>query len=506
MQPSKITYRVVIPSSTPDNPAPVASENLIKPPKIGRPRTRKLETDLLDEPKRVVLTVKQEEILTCGKRFVFVQAGRRFGKTTLSEEWLIRNALATPHSIWWYVAPTFKAAKELMWQPLLRDLPRDQIAKINKSMCDVTLKNGSMICIRGSDREDNLRGRRDGINGVVVEEFSFHKAGVWELIIRPQLADRKGKALFIGTPSMKKGPQYRVLSEYAQSKKDPEWAFFHFNIFDNPYIDPSEIEQIKAATTDTAWKQEYLAEFVEEEGPVYYEYNEGKIVCDGPKDFPKNHLDPCVVGIDWGMHDKTGIVWVHVLPSGKLFVSDSHNQNNWGVAQHCAVIKHKNETKRKPSAYVLDGTAFGRRGGTQTTVAMEFNKAGVHVIPADMSLDVSIMVLKRFIAGDGENPFIFIDKSCKDLIKGLKDWMYGEHEPDICSALRFAVFHIYKNRMSTLVNVETMSSGYKCQVKKETVDKQEEQVTRLIRRSEAEPMNLMWAQDAQWDIDGNTWA
>lgn len=505
----KITYRVELPANgSPAVPLPIPEKKRMGRPPKPKPVEAPVSLDMKFEElgtKKVELTDNQKKIDACDKRFIFVQAGRRFGKTTYSQYWLTKNAYSKPNSIWWYVAPTFKAAKELMWQPLMRDIPREDILKVNKTMCDITLKNGSMICIRGSDREDNLRGRRDGIDGAAIEEFSFHKAGVWELIIRPQLTDRKGKALFIGTPSMKKGAQYRMLSEYAKSGKDAEWGYFHFCIYDNPHIDPREIEQLKVATTDSAWKQEYLAEFVEEEGPVYYEFNEGAITCDKSKDFPKNHLDPCVVGIDWGMHDKTGIVWVHVMPNGELLVSDSHNQNNWGVDRHCAVIKRKNESKYPPKAYVLDATAFSRRGGTQTTVAMEFNKAGVHVIPADMSLDVSIMVLKKFIAGDGERPWIHIDKSCKDLIKGLKDWLYGEHEPDIASALRFAVFHIYKTRMSTLVNVGNMSSGYKCQIKKETVEKQEAHVNRIIRIRESETTSLMWGCDAQWDVDGNSW-
>ncbi len=456
--------------------------------------------------KCIILSDCQQKIWDCDKRFIFVQSGRRFGKTTLMQEWLKENARNTPNTTWWYVAPTFKQAKSLMFLPLLVAIPKEEIDWINKQDGDIKLKNGSLIGIRGSDRPDNLRGPRDGLNGVGMEEYSFHKEGVWNLIIRPQLADCKGKALFIGTPSMKKGIDYRDIAEYAKSGTDKEWGYFHFTIYDNPHISKDEIEKIKSSTAENAWTQEYMADFVMEEGPVYYDFK-SEIHKDHVRaKWPDVMTYPCVVGLDWGLADDTGIAWVHVLPDGQLAVTKEHSQNNWPVTRHADIIKSEVPKRSNVKAYVLDSTAFKRDSDGTTSVAHEFMKEGVRVLPADRHLDLSIGVVKKFITGDGQRTWLHIDCDCRKILNGLKNWLHGQHEPDIISALRFAIYYIYRNRLSTLVNLDTLSAAKSTNTnQKINTDFGQTKVRLIHPHFNAPAKSMTWGGVKEWNSDIGTW-
>lgn len=463
--------------------------------RLGRPKNKPpLETYLH-------LTPAQKKIEEDNHRFKFVCAGRRFGKTVLSEYIIRKLAEQDVVRTIWYVAPTFKTAKDLMWNKLVWGMNRKDIAKISVQDGTIVMNTGSVIGIRGSDREDNLRGR--GLDFVVMEEFAFHKQGVWELIIRPPLADRMGGALFIGTPSMKKGVHYRQLHDYSKSGKDSEWSYFHYTIYDNPFIRPTEIEAIKKSTSEVAWKQEYMAEFVEEVGVVYYEFNEIKGIYMSAAEFKDAHKEYCVRGIDWGMNDNTACVWVHVLENGELVVTHEHVQNNWTIQRQGDAIKLLDRYNPFIKASVLDGTAFKTEGTSGSSVARELNKLGIKVIPSahKEDKDLGINILKRFIYGDGDNTWLHISDKCPNLLRALKNWQYEEHEPDVLCALRYAVSFIYKTRMSKLCNDMglVLKSAYMKEKEKKMTAAEE------IRRMPL-PLNLNNTRNEfTWDYENGGW-
>ena len=100
-----------------------------------------------------------------------------------------------------------------------------------------------------SDRPDTLRGV--GLRYVVLDEYASMKPSVWELILRPTLADVKGSALFIGTPDGKN--HFYDLWQYAGGD-DPEWEQFSYNSTDNPLLDPAEIEAARKSMSTQAFR------------------------------------------------------------------------------------------------------------------------------------------------------------------------------------------------------------------------------------------------------------
>lgn len=207
---------------------------------------------------------KQLAVFESLARFKVVAAGRRGGKTFLSAVVLLiegmREVNAAGYDLKlkdvWYIAPTFNMAKDIMWG-LLKDLGRDVIASVHENTGVLTLINGRRICLKGSDRPDTLRGV--GISHVVLDEVAFMKPEVWDLIIRPTLADVEGSALFIGTPDGRNF--FYDLWMDAQKPEYEEWEAFHFCSLDNPMISPKEIEHARMTMSRQAFAQEFEASF-----------------------------------------------------------------------------------------------------------------------------------------------------------------------------------------------------------------------------------------------------
>ena len=199
----------------------------------------------------------QQEVFKDSHRFKVVAAGRRCGKSRLSAVTLLIEALNCPEgSAVMYIAPTLGQARTIMWD-LLNDLGRPVIKSSHVNNLEITLVNGRKILVRGADNPDSLRGV--SLTYVVLDECAFIKEDTWQKIIRASLSDKKGRALFISTPSGRNW--FYDVFNLGQEGKDEEWQSWHFTTKDNETIDPKEIEAAERTLSSFAFKQEYLSSF-----------------------------------------------------------------------------------------------------------------------------------------------------------------------------------------------------------------------------------------------------
>ena len=199
----------------------------------------------------------QQEVFKDLTRFKVVAAGRRCGKSRLSAVTLLIEALNCPEgSSVMYVAPTLGQARGIIWD-LLHDLGRPVIKSSHVNNLEITLINGRKILVRGADNPDSLRGV--SLTYLVMDEVAFIKEDVWQKILRASLSDKKGRALFISTPSGRNW--FYDVFKLGQSGEDPEWKSWHKTTADNETIDPKEIEAAKRTLSSFAFKQEYLSSF-----------------------------------------------------------------------------------------------------------------------------------------------------------------------------------------------------------------------------------------------------
>jgi hypothetical protein len=192
------------------------------------------------------------------KRFSVLVVHRRGGKTVLAVMRLIDAALRLqlPMGNYGYLAPQLKQAKRIAWRYLKFYGKKIPGTKVNQSELTIEFPNGAVIRIMGADRPDSIRG--DYFDGVVIDEVAQIKPQLWGEVIRPMLADRKGWALFIGTP---KG--INLFSQiYFKAIADPlNWCAQLFTCFDTDALPPEEIESMKADQTELEFRQEMLCDF-----------------------------------------------------------------------------------------------------------------------------------------------------------------------------------------------------------------------------------------------------
>ena len=206
----------------------------------------------------------QLEIFNSDKRFKIVAAGRRFGKSYLSAWLLLINAIQAESKDVFYIAPTFQQAKDIMWG-MLKELGRDLIAAAHENTAVLTLINGRKIYLKGSDRPETLRGV--GLAYVVLDEYASMKPVVWEQIIRPTLADVRGGALFIGTPSGK----IHFFDLYQDAFEDNDWDAFQYTSVDNPFLPADEVKAAKKTMSSMSFRQEFEASFETFTGGIFKE-------------------------------------------------------------------------------------------------------------------------------------------------------------------------------------------------------------------------------------------
>jgi len=250
--------------------------------------------------------INQAKLAQDKTRFKVVVCGRRFGKTTFAVNTLIEEALFNNNSLYFYVAPTYRQAKMIAWQMLIESLaklPNKLIHKVNESELYCVLGNNSRIYIKGADNPDSLRGV--GLNGIVLDEYADMKQNVFSDIIRPSLTDKKGWAIFIGTP--KGFNHFYELFNFAQNNDN--WKAWKFTSFDNPLLDQNEIESAKQELTQDKFAQEYMGEFKKYEGLVFKEFYREFHTFSDP---PERVFTETIAGVDFGFTNPSCILKIGV--------------------------------------------------------------------------------------------------------------------------------------------------------------------------------------------------
>ena len=216
---------------------------------------------------------KQIDAFDCDARFKFILAGRRGGKTYLITEDIVKTAAAMPDGAEiFYVGPTNAQAKEIIWEPLEERLWEcgwkfeDFISKHR-----FELSRRRKIYVIGAEKIRRIRGHK--VAKAFLDELAFFETdlnAVWKAV-RPALSDLKGGAVASTTPN---GKGTQAYDWHLESLRKPEWKYFHWSTFDNPYIDDDEIEDAKRELDEKSFNQEYMATWESFEGLAYYNFDE----------------------------------------------------------------------------------------------------------------------------------------------------------------------------------------------------------------------------------------
>ena len=285
----------------------------------------------------------QQEVMQSNARFKVVAAGRRTGKSHLAAISLILAALDDKPGKVFYVAPTQGQARDVIWHTIF-EIAGDIIERSHINNLEITLAGGNTIYLKGADRPDSLRGV--SLKHLVLDEYAFMKPDVFESILRPALADRKGSLIAIGTPEGRN----HFYDLYVGSDSWNDWASFHFTSFDNPLVDKAEIEHARQTLPSWAFMQEFMASFDARTGGMF---DPDKFVYydDSSKQVGEHYISIDLAGFKQQgqrkakKRDNSAIAVTKVTPDGRWWV-ENMIYGQWSLDQTCneifaAVEKYK---------------------------------------------------------------------------------------------------------------------------------------------------------------------
>jgi len=392
----------------------------------------------------------QKEIINHPARFKCLIAGRRFSKTFIAMNSLVKYA-RFPGKKCMYVAPTYSMAKQIVWEDLktmLRD--RNWAKKINESELTITLVNGSRIFLRSADRFDNIRGM--GLDYVVIDEAADIQEEAWKAVIRPTLSDRQGDALIIGTP---KGRNW-LYDVYNDAKHLDDWESWQKKTIDGGQVSAEELEQAKRDLDERTYKQEYEATFVEYSGLIYYAFGEHNI-----KDMEfggENIQIPLHIGIDFNVDPGCAVIGfqhskgIHIYDEIEIWGTDT---------QEMTSEIQRRYPNRKMFAYP-DASGAQRRtsaGGITDHIILKNSGMTLRVGATNPSVKDRIASVNSVCKSQDGATKLTISPKCTKLINALRKHTYkeGTRQPEkdtgldhFCDALGYLVNNLYPVRVDKI--------------------------------------------------------
>lgn len=279
----------------------------------------------------------QYSVLKALRRFNVLVCHRRWGKTVLCINKLIAEALRCPKERprFAYLSPFYRQSKTIAWDYLkhyTRPIPGVQY---NESELRVDFPNGARITLYGADNPDSLRGIY--LDGVVLDEFAQMSPKAWTEVLRPALADRKGWAIFIGTP-MGHNAFYDL---YQNAQSDTEWYAGMFKASETGVIDPNELNAARRDMSPDEYAQEFECSFEAAIQGAYYADEIRKMREDGrTRPVEYDPLRPVYTAWDLGINDTTPIIFYQNHPR-EVAVIDYEEHNGEGLGFYAQLLRDK---------------------------------------------------------------------------------------------------------------------------------------------------------------------
>lgn len=322
-------------------------------------------------------------------RFVVGVAHRRMGKTVAALNQLIKSSLENNQNAprYAYIAPTYSQAKRVAWDYLTHFVrPLNADANIAELRVDFL---GRRIQLYGSDNPDSLRGQY--FDGVVLDEIGDQNPKIWNEIIRPALADRKGWCLFIGTP--KGNNHFKEL--FDRASKEASWGALQFKASETNLIDVNELSDARKEMGDDKYNQEFECSFNAAVEGSYY----GKLINDLEEqgrmcEITRDDLCQTYVAWDLGMGDSTAL-WVAQNAGQETRLLDYVENHGQGLDWYVNWLKENNW---HTAEQLLPHDVEVRELGTGKSRLEVLREAGlsVKVLPR-LSVDDGIQAVRRLL-------------------------------------------------------------------------------------------------------------
>ena len=354
----------------------------------------------------------QQEIHANRKRFNVLVCHRRFGKSVLSINELIKTATAKPRSLCAFIAPTYRQGKAIAWE-YLKHYTKPLMylgGNRNETELRIDLFNGSRIQIFGADNPDSIRGM--GFDAVVMDEYAIMSPRVWTEIIRPAVSDKLGWVLFIGTPMGHN--QFWEIYDFAQ-RGHKEWYAKLYRASETKVIPVEELAQARAIMTEEQYEQEFECSFTAAVSGSYY----GRIITKLDKDgnigvVPVDTNVGVETWWDLGIGDSTAIWFVQRI-GNEIHVVDYYETSGESLAHYADVLESKGYSY---SRHVAPHDIMARELGTGKSRIEVANELGIDFeVAPKLEVDHGIESVRNYL------PHCYFDRvRCKTGLDALRQY------------------------------------------------------------------------------------
>jgi phage terminase large subunit len=237
---------------------------------------------------------------------------RRAGKTVACIHDLQRQALRCPRvrPRFAYLSPFLRQSKAVAWDYLRAAMSSARVAgaTVHESELRVDYPGGAQVRLYGADNPDAMRGVY--FDGIVLDEYADMDPRVWSEIIRPALADRRGWAVFIGTPRGRNA----FFELWRRSQTEEGWFSMMLKASQSGLIPDSELELARRDLTEEQYAQEFECSFDAAVVGAYY----GKLMARAEAErriagVPYDPAAPVWTAWDLGIRDATAIWFAQVI-------------------------------------------------------------------------------------------------------------------------------------------------------------------------------------------------
>ena len=394
----------------------------------------------------------QRLIFNDESRFKVAGCGRRFGKSYLATYIILTKAL-TKKGIYFFVAPTFQQARQILWEILKTKVRNNLANKINESRLEIELINGSRILLKGADRPDTMRGV--SLSGCVLDEFATMREPetVWQKVLRPALSDQLGWAIFISSPM---GRNY-FYDLYNQAKTNDDWESWQFTTIDGGYVPQSEIQSAMNDLDERTFRQEYLASFESFDGLVAPNFD--RLLNQSEEEIEE--YDTLIFGIDFNVNKMP--CTVYVKRNDNLHVVDeffgSFNTDELMTAIENKYPKHKKIFHTDATGKANKSSAGGK---TDITIIKSYGYSVMNLSKNPNIID-RVNAFNSMVCSMDKTRRFFVNPKCKRTIETLEKHVFDdnglpnkkhEYHDDVFDALSYATWHYSNYGKSTASSFE----------------------------------------------------
>jgi hypothetical protein len=288
------------------------------------------------------------------KRFRTVCTGRRFGKTYCLAGELCDWARRKGGDYGW-VAPTYNVAERGV--EAFKVIGAEFVHISGRAPARIELKGlpgvpPTRVWFLSADNPDSIRGF--GFQGLVIDEAAAIPQDVWNYVLRPTISQTMGWAVFVSTP---KGRNWFYdLHTRGLDPSETDYASFTFPSNASPYFPEKEWEEAKRTMPEDVFRQEFMAEFLEDSAGVFRGIDACLIPETGNSKLEiEAYHRGVVIGCDVAKHTDWTVLIAMDAETGRCFAMDRFNQLDWPIQKERIV----GFARKWRGRVILDATGVG---------------------------------------------------------------------------------------------------------------------------------------------------